>query len=68
MFNTAIIWDEFWYHENNTLLLITEAFTLGYEQLDIARIRTEPEYYRHVDRLVKSTFMGIPTEREDQID
>lgn len=58
-------WDSvqhgFWFAETSTLLVYSVKYRIGYEQLENAYIRLQPERTYHINRNITKYFMGIPT-------
>jgi hypothetical protein len=62
------MWDDFWFSNTTRMLLYTNGYTLGKEQLELTSILCQPEKNIHLNRIAKQKVLGFTVSYEDIIE
>ena len=68
VFSDPPSWDKFWFDEQSRMLLYSNTYTLGKQQLELGQIRCQPEKNIHLKRIEKQKVLGFTVSYDDRIE
>lgn len=67
-FKNSGMWDDFWFANTTRMLLYTNDYVLGEQQLELTSIRCQPEKSIHLNRVAKQKVLGFTISYDDIIE
>jgi hypothetical protein len=67
-FTKSTLWDDYWFDERTRMLLFTEPYVLGSQQLELGQIIAQPEINIHLKRIEKRKVLGFTVSYDDLVD